>query len=253
LNVCDKPGATCQEDVFSVLLKSARILSAKSFESAPFTGVADVSGNALDGDADGVPEPAPTELPDFDKWLGPDNYFWSFKVGTGIDKTSPYLIKVEPGIDAQFVGKNDPWTMEFSKPLRIESVYGIGIEEKPTPAERKDNTPLCKSPFVNNDLKLGISKVTMSHCQFLDGTKQYYYPTIPSTVEDVNFNCFYPGVGPAVNGPGTEKQSAICSPKDTNNNCCKVSPETGKEFCCNGSVSSGDNNACVNALKKISP
>jgi hypothetical protein len=51
LPVCDKPGANCpqRQDTYALLVKAGRTFSLTSFESIPFSGAMDLSGNALDG------------------------------------------------------------------------------------------------------------------------------------------------------------------------------------------------------------
>ena len=73
---------------------------------------------------------------------------------------------------------------------------------------------------------------------------QYYFPIITSTVEDVHFNCFYPGKGPGSAGtviapadssvkanPST-KLSPACQSDGTD--CCEVITDVNKKTCCNG-------------------
>lgn len=250
LPVCDLPSANCKQDTYKLLVKAAQTFAANSFEAKPFTGAMDLSGNALDGNNDKKVDTAPTDPPVFDNWGKPDNYFWQFNIKDEIDNTPPYLIQIQPGVDAENVEANTPWTLLFSKRMRIASLYNIGVEEKPTPAERKDNIPLCKWPTVNLGDK---TLVTMGHCAFLQTIQQYYFPIVPSTVEDVNFNCFYPGMGP---GGDAEKQaqnpiSSECAPGSADNKCCPVDKITGKSLCCDGEVSDLNDTPekCINNLK----
>ena len=124
----------------------------------------------------------------------------------------------------------------------------ILIEEKPTPAERGDNIPLCKVPRVSfGDT---FTTTNMNHCPFLDAIKQYYFPSLDSKIEDVHFNCFYPGKGPDI--LAENKISPGCEADGTN--CCDVSSTFGSEsFCCNGVATDASSTICVNNLRSISP
>jgi hypothetical protein len=243
LPVCDVPGANCKSDSYQILIKAAKTL-AGSFESQPFTGVVDLAGNALDGNNDGVVQTATTTLPVFDKWKTPDNYYWTFKLNDQIDKTSPYLSQITPGVTAENVPKDAAWVINFSKRMRVEPLYGIGLEEYPSPA---DNIPLWKMPFVH----LNYQTVEMKHGPFLDKKNQFYMPVITSAVEDVNFNCFYPGIGPNDQKLGNNLDSKICDPSQPGNTCCGVKDLVGSEFCCNGQAIAAKDGAvkCVSNIK----
>lgn len=253
LPVCDNPSAgeaKCTQDTYKLLVKAAQTFNANSFEAKPFTGAMDLCGNALDSDPYKTVDIAPTNPPVFDNWQKPDNYFWQFNIKNVIDSTSPYLIQIQPGLSAANVLSDTPWTLLFSKRMRFNSLYNISVEEKPSPAERKDNIPLCK--WVTADLG-EKTLVTMGHCPFLQAIQQYYFPILPSAVEDVNFNCFYPAVGP---GGTAEKdsQNAIsseCAPGTPNNKCCVVDKATGKSLCCDGENLDIKNTPekCLKALK----
>jgi hypothetical protein len=80
LPVCDKPGADCTRDQYQVLLRAAKTISPNSFEAQPFSGVTDLSGNALDGNKNNIPNSATGTLPIFPNQKQPDNYFWSFSI-----------------------------------------------------------------------------------------------------------------------------------------------------------------------------
>lgn len=245
LPVCDKGGANCNQDNYEILLKAAATLSASTFEAQPFTGIMDISGNALDGNNDKRVSHATSTLPVFNNWKQPDNDFWSFVVKNEMDLTAPYLESVYPGLDAGNVTAKEKWEMAFSKRMRVEPMYNIGIEEKPTPAERGDNTPLCKVPLVFWGEN---TTTTMNHCAFLDGVKQYYFPSLDSSIEDTSFNCFYPGKGPDVTA--IEKVSLKC--EENGANCCDVISDINRSFCCNGSVASASSTICINSLRSIS-
>ncbi len=254
LPVCDKPGANCTLDNYEVLLKTADTFSSSSFQSVPLSGVADVAGNALDGDnriTNGKRSYAHVDsnLPvfgdpkKFDSQEQPDNYFWNFSVDDHIDASAPYLESVYPGLDAQNVGPDEDWTMTFTKRMRADSMYSINIGQDPP-----QNIPLCHMPRVSF---FATSTLTsMQHCPFLQGSRTYYFPIVNSDVEDVHFNCFYPGRGPnsQIQNGSLLKQSAMCEADGTN--CCAVtSSPQAQAFCCNGLTGISSTAQCINALR----
>ncbi len=249
LPVCDKAGATCDRDQYSMLLKAAQTFTATSFEAIPFSGLMDAAGNALDGNKNGKIEAAPVAGDVFVDQSKPDNFYWNFVITSQIDLTPPYLAKITPGIDAEYVAPDNDWTMLFSKRMRVDPMYNIGLEQYPN-----NFAPLCRVPRVdfNDD---GSTFTKMSHCPFAKNINQYYAPLLNSNIEDVHFNCFYPGKGPG----GAEevrkrlKSSAVCG--EDGKNCCAVSGVVaGKSYCCNGMVVQGITTEaqCITHLKNIS-
>ncbi len=247
LNVCDKPGAQCKQDDYDVLLKAARTFSNKSFDSIPFSGIMDVAGNALDGSAPygDKPQAATTTLPVYNNWKQPDNFWWNFTIKDELDLTSPYLRSVKPGVSDEYIAANAEWSMTFSKPMRIEPMYSIGIDEKPASLDKNGSPiPLCHTPRVDNSSGVGFTR--MDHCPFIDTARHYYYPLVDSQVEDVHFNCFYPGEGPKI-------KNTVCD-TDHPQFCCGATSTPGNQaFCCNGMTNQVDKNACLSALKADSP
>jgi hypothetical protein len=246
LPVCDTSGAACKQDTYQVLIKAARTFSGDAFESIPFSGAMDIAGNALDGNANGKVDQAPTVGAVFPDQQKPDNFSWSFIIKDIIDNTPPSLKQITPGLDAQFISPTDNWSMLFDKRMRADSLYSIGIDQKPI-----DPVPLCRAPraMFNSD---DTTQVDMIHCAFVKDKRVYYFPELTSDIEDVHYNCFYPGKGPG--GPDEVgrrlKQSSICDA--SGKNCCAVSSSTPNgAFCCNGIVSSKQNttNSCVQFLK----
>lgn len=243
LTVCDKPGATCNQDDYEFLLRAARTISNSTFEAQPFSGFMDVSGNALDGNKNKIVNVATTTLPVFNNWKQPDNDFWKFIIKDEIDLTSPYLTYVFPGLDAQFVVAYDPWDMVFSKRMRIDPMYDIAIEEKPI-----QTVPLCKVPRVY--FGATFTTTSMNHCPFLDAVRQEYYPVLDSRLQDVRFNCFYPGEGPGV--ISINKISPVCGADGSN--CCGVSTTSiNNSLCCNGDPQGPSTTVCVDQLRGSNP
>ncbi|TSC84625.1 MAG: Uncharacterized protein G01um101413_9 [Parcubacteria group bacterium Gr01-1014_13] len=244
LSVCDKPGANCSQDNYEVLLRAARTINASSFESLPLSGIADLAGNALDGNKNNTPNSAPISLPVFPNQKQPDNFFWGFKISDKIDSSTPFIQTILPGKDGENITRNQELSMVWSKRMRADSMYNIGIEEKPA-----HQVPIWKVPFTlfnpNN-----TSYTRINHGPFLDAIRQYYFPVVSSSVEDLHFNCFYPGKGPSRPvGAGT-----VVSPDcdDVNpQNCCQVISALNKSLCCNGAVGTVAS-ACLDYLRQNS-
>lgn len=245
LSVCDKPGASCTQDQYETVVKAGKTFSASSFESIPFSGAMDTAGNALDGNKNGKVEVIPSGASSFGDQQEPDNFYWKFTLKNEIDNTAPYLEQVTPGLDAENIAPNTPWTMLFSKRMRSDSLYQIALQEKPAQV-----TPICVAPRAsfNSD---NSTLVNMLHCSFIDTARHYYFPVVPSTVQDVNYNCFYPGKGP---GGASEvnkhlKESSVCG--KNGENCCATDAQ-GKTFCCNGLTDDQSKETCLKHLTSIS-
>lgn len=252
-DTCNATPPTPPHDIYELLLRAGKVRSTSSFDSMPFSGVMDMVGNAMDSQPYGTVNVAPNTGEVFlnsgtSAWESPDNYFWSFKVTDKIDLTAPYLIRVFPGLNAGGVPVDEPVAMLFSKRMRVDPLYDIEIKEKP-----EQIPPLCKWPRTD---ELHVS-ATINHCPFLngnrlDGKRQDYFPVITSAVEDVNFNCFYPGKGPK-NYAGSDLKSDDCTSTGT---CCDVASSTDRAFCCNGLVkdsTNGVNNGVNNCITELYP
>ncbi len=246
VNACGGDIFCLNEDEYTLLLKAAKTLGG-TFQSQPFSGVSDLASNALDGNKNGSAQTATTTLPVFNNWLVPDNNYWSFKINSEIDITAPYLVNITPAPDSDYVVKNQKWEMVFSKRMRVESLSSIDLIEFPTVSTpEKPWIPAYHKPYLNLDYQT----VTMEHPTFLDN--QFYMPVVSSTVEDAHFNCFYPGLGPDKTQATTPSRiSPTCDPTKPGNTCCET-VSGGKDFCCDGLVSAGNNftkDTCVEWIK----
>lgn len=240
---------TGERDDYQFLVRAANTYNATSFESVPFSGAADASGNALDGNSDGKVQNVPHTGQLFASktdggQLTFDNYFWKFTLKNEVDVAAPYIRQITPGPNAENVSANNELSLLFSKTMRVDPMYTIGIEEKPATGES-----LWHRPLVSRDNTF----VRIDHGPFLTESAHYYYPVIDSRVQDVHFNCFYPAKGPNTLLPASptnpSKASDICNADGTN--CCAVSAGSNA-FCCNGLINQQDKDACLNALKSAS-
>ncbi|MBP9695026.1 MAG: Ig-like domain-containing protein [Candidatus Magasanikbacteria bacterium] len=180
---------------------------ANSFAGVPLTGITDMAGNVLDGNGQigqttngiGLPEgkPAVSNNP---HTFSPgeqlaDNAFWNFSVGDNIDLRAPIISNVEPSVDAERVAGTAPVVITFSDRIWEQSLDNVLLEEHGL------DRPL---PFwfrIHSVVDNNRSVVTVDHREFgPNGEDAYYYPSIPSTVKNLNQNCLYPGRGPSSAG-----------------------------------------------------
>lgn len=258
LPVCDQEGAKCKQDKYSMIAKAGVTLNNSSFEAIPFSGLMDIAGNAMDANKDGKIDRVDDKAPVFPDWAKFDNYFWNFNISDELDVLAPYLNQITPGLDAEYIKANNEWSMLFSKRMRVDPMYDIpgDLTENPTPAERGDKIPLCGVPRVSFNLLDKTTLTNINHCPFLDGLRQYYYPIVTSKIQDVHFNCFYPGKGPGGEAEVNQKLkvSSVCGENDAN--CCAALKDpVEKAFCCNGLADENlsSKNLCNEQLIKISP
>ena len=162
-----------------------------------------------------------------------DNYYWKFTLEDKIDKTAPYLRSTKPGVSVGSVSTTEDIVAVFSKRMRVGSIYTIGITEHPA----------YKYPmWFRFEIDLPVSSTnhyttsTIKHGDFITsvlGATYYYIPQITSAVEDVNFNCFYPGLGPGSNVVGSI-QSTVCD--GTSTNCNSVTSSTKSNLYCDSAI-----------------
>ncbi len=242
LPVCDKPGATCQSDTYKFLVKAGQAYpgNPKSFDSIPFSGAMDLAGNALDSNQNGIVDAVTTTGQVFVEQAKADNFLAIFYINDKIDLTAPYIKQVTPGLDGENVRPDADVSLLFSKRMRVEPMYTIGLDEHPVSAEGT-----CRVPRVifNGD---GTTLVKLNHCPFVDEDNHFYFPSVDSQVQDVNFNCFFPGKGPI--GTDVNTNASFVCDEDHPTQCCPVTKESGSSFCCNGFTNKTSKETCFNAL-----
>lgn len=225
---------------YAALVRTAEVMpGGQPFEAKPFSGVMDVAGNALDGNKDGAYQKPPEKgktVKDINyfKHIGdkervvtpekiiyvPDNYGWDFKIKNDIDRTAPYLEKVEPGLDAGGVAQNADVRMNFSKLMWVGTLANIGLKEYPeamvTSSEGK-KVPVDFFYFPQSSLSEPKTITWIKHRKFgPNGFDYYYSPEIPGTVKSTNQNCLYPGYGPGFPGIVVTGESPKCELSDYN-------------------------------------
>lgn len=268
-NSCGQPMYCLPPAAHSILIRTANLISASSFEALPFSGVLDMSSNALDGDNDGLPDGKPA-MPGNFKVIGggedqADNYLWNFTVQDEIDRTAPYIVQVEPGLDQEDLPPNSPHIITFSKPMWMGTLSGIKLIERfYIPSNNIDVSPLWyhSRGEVNSNNQ---TVVNTSHREFgPNGEDAYYFTSIPSEVKSLNQNCVYPGRGP-YSASRSVGASPLCScTEDVNGNlscdqnCVNVNFAPTTDTGCLQTVSPGNllksNIAeCITTLEGLSP
>jgi hypothetical protein len=251
-------GKCDQRTPYQIILRSPST-TGNGFESViGQPGIRDTAGNALDGDKDNAVDGSvfstPVVFPS-----QPDHYYWQFNLEDRIDKTQPYIERISPTLNQEFVRASAIFEILFTKPMRVQSLYdGIGIEEKPTPSERGDNEPIGFVPTISVFNDGGLRDVFVQHEPFLEGRSQFYYPILTSKLEDSHFNCFYPGKGPGGGNDLTTQTIGTCY----GINCCNAtSSPANLDLCCNGVVGGQESptspfynttSSCVGRLKDLS-
>lgn len=222
---CGDPAIQNCFSPYTVLVRSSLTFNQNSFESIPFTGVADMAGNALDNGPSSTPDGIVNRRPSFAEnqahTIGavekvPDNYFWNFQISNEIDRTSPYIEQVSPNLDQESVAETATLTVQFSKRMQMYSFDNVDLQEHPRPADLVTNTPafrnlgdvwfLPRAEVVENK-----TKMSLSHREFgPQGTDFYYFPVVPSSVKSITQNCLYPGMGPFTDRPVAGDLSGQC-------------------------------------------
>ncbi len=218
LSVGCKP-KDCVDKTYAALIRTAQPLlpdAKTTFEALPFSGVMDVSGNALDGNNDGKYQKPPDKgkggnfqfIGDLERVVdiktqkvtyAPDNYGWDFNVKNWIDRVPPYVQTVLPGLDAGGVGKYEDVKIKFSKMMWMSTLDDVDLVEHPQ--AMAGNKEVSFYHYVSSEaVGKGENATTLTrigHREFgPNGVDYYYFPIIPHTVKSVNQNCLYPGYGP---------------------------------------------------------
>jgi hypothetical protein len=209
-------GGTCI-DSHNLLLRTANLISPSSFESIPGSGIMDMAGNALDGDADGRTDGKPTPLPDLRQIRLPpngvapyesqaDNHFWMFSVSNIIDDRVPYVEQMFPGIDEEGVPSEAPMKISFSMPMWYRTFGGVTLEEWWGANVQDDVEPIWY--MRNASSSETRTELFISHREFGPNDEDaYYFTGVSSTVRAINQDCLYPGRGPN----GNKNSSPVCN------------------------------------------
>ncbi len=196
----------------SILIRSAELMQTgqQTFDAKPFSGIADMAGNALDGNKNGKPDGRPAiknakEIGESEIKATTDNVVWNFNVLNNIDLSVPHIQEVTPDLDAQGVTGQSPVEILFSMPMQYSSLFkGLRIEEYPTIQDENGDEIVFWNTLIANevapDTGRSKTKATILHRDFSpNGEDLFYFVSASSTVKGINGNCLYPGRGPKTN------------------------------------------------------
>lgn len=230
---CPANDTNCTKPL-TVLARTAGLLdqAQNNFIAAPFSGLMDMAGNALDssaeGKGDGKLESQPgadwrhkPTLPLDEKTVGseeknPDNFWMDFLVRNYIDREAPYIRQVTPGIDNEGVASDVGIVAEFSRGMWLASLSaGTKLEEYPANTKSPvDSQPLDTLGYSSAALSSinGGTKLLLKGARNLgpNGLDLYYFTSVSSSVMSDNQNCLYPGRGP-LSAEKNVGPSPVCS------------------------------------------
>ncbi|MFB6181668.1 MAG: Mbov_0395 family pilin-like conjugal transfer protein [Candidatus Magasanikbacteria bacterium] len=225
---CVKGNKSCTQKL-TTLIRTAKLTNPNaSWQAQPFTGVVDMSGNALDGNRDGNRDQKPVAAKgNIDPWSGysnneksADNFFWSYGVMNKIDRRIPYIQRTQPVVDEDNIPGNTSLEIAFSMPMMYSSLTGIDLDEYSTSTAKKGGRPVIpgsgrqKLPAISFSIdakttSTGVSIpwnkspnttgtiATVNHREFgPNGMNLFYTTSVSTSVKGINQNCMYPGFGP---------------------------------------------------------
>jgi hypothetical protein len=263
----------CPLTPYQTLLRTATTISNDSFEAIPFTGIMDVSGNALDvvsvtggiNTRDGKPVSGGRTIGSTER--APDNYYWQFGVKDEIDTTAPFVHLITPSIDEEDVDERAELSLVFGKQMFYSTLVNLMVEESeidPADIPEGESAPdFWFAPRSNSVTTTVFGSELLTRTQFEhrvfgpNDLDLYYFTSIPSTVQSLNQNCMYPGRGPEpvgasnqcvyreVNGVVTVEEGCIDVQKLDSDN------DTGCGFT-GGDTTVSSTKACLDTLKVLS-
>lgn len=212
-----------QEEEIDLRVKAASLESPVSSDApaaanVPYTGVADLAGNALDGNDDGT---------------AGDDYSESFSVTNEIVSTPPGIETVSPSVLEPDVNLDQSVVVLWDTFMRASTLTNAYVSIVANPDH--EMSYVSRVATVDAD---GVdvassggtavgSAVTIVHGTFLESIEddpstspkneavsQLYYPILPDDIQSLYQNCFYPASGPGAS------ESSTCDGTANNPNCC---------------------------------
>ncbi|KKW32986.1 MAG: hypothetical protein UY77_C0008G0003 [Candidatus Uhrbacteria bacterium GW2011_GWA2_53_10] len=197
-----------------------------------YDGLTDAAGNSLDGNGDGEAT-GPAATPGPPPKLS-DTKSWSFNTNNNVDKRTPKIKLIAPGILEPLVDPSRPVEITFDMPMKTSSLTNTNVQLWPDPyyAFWFSVTPELIAPTLLSGgvprITWGLpdqslTKATIRHPPLVsteDGGHNYY-PVVTSNVKGINQFCLYPSVGPAIVPPGPPGSSCVGAPY-----CCDGNPST---------------------------
>jgi hypothetical protein len=217
---------SCNEEIFclpggqliSSTVSGATVGANPPQADAPYDGIVDMAGNALDGNGDGT---------------AGDDFTWNFTTSNSVNTLGPAIASISPNIEAEDVPLDQDIEMVFSDVLMSSSVSSENIFLSNKEAESGTSHEQWfrfDTDFLNasggeitssSEIPVG-TKVTIPHGTFLesvDGKSYSYGVEATERVRNQYQNCFAPAEGPT----------------DTGGSCLT---SASAPYCCNGVASS---------------
>lgn len=203
---CVPADAAVDMTPYEVLLRTAATVAPTSWEARPFTGIADMAGNALDSDPLGErnvrpPIEDPAVIGDGERV--PDNYVWSFEVENTIDTTVPYVRNIDPAVDAVQIRGEHTIDLTFSQRMALGTVGDelFLLEEGTIPAGEQLDPIGYVVRSVNQTADTGVeqtvSRLVPNRVLGPNNLDLFYFAGAGGAVKANNQQCLYPGRGPA--------------------------------------------------------
>ncbi len=221
-NSCGEPAFCLPTDATLV----TKILAAKLVGEGvalPGTGIMDMGGNSLDGNANDKAEgPGNINADADDKVAQIDNYFWDFLTGKTLDLTPPFLENVLPDNKTENIEDLQILiTANFNEDL---DAYSVDTEVELL-GKNSDESDFSRwyDPNMGEYLDAGgmiqplATQISISHGPFAEYDEAspmipIYAPVIKSEVKDTRMNCYSPtkdtggvaeSICSSIGGPGT--------------------------------------------------
>ncbi|MBT3419105.1 MAG: hypothetical protein HN429_02245 [Candidatus Magasanikbacteria bacterium] len=257
----------CVDD-YSALIRTADTQPENSFSAIPFSGVVDLSDNALDAGEIGVREGKPPVAGN-PRLIGeeedaPDNVLWQFRVRNEIDRTAPYVESVTPALDASGIRGDAPLRMTFNDAMWYRSLGAVNLHEYPFGVDGLEEPWFYLRAANVGEGENDKTVLRLEHREFGPGNRDlYYFTSVSSTVKNVTQNCLYPGQGPVVDVENRDAQgesSPTCVVGE-NENCVPVTLDPNTDTGCVQTTNPGqdginllqpDITTCIDFLENIS-
>lgn len=246
---------SCGEPAFCLPEKAAltgKVLAAKLLTGTtglPGTGIMDLAGNSLDGNANGKTEgPGKLDVAQDDA-AALDNFLWTFATGNVLDLTGPAVITLEPNNATGDLGNLETIIKAFfTEDLDADSVdteaelIGKESDGKDFKSWFDSNlgsivvTKMVDDKPVDMGEAVDMTQVAITHGPFSkynEGDKflPFYTPIMKSSIKDSRQNCFSPmKEDPVAKKPLKVDQSSCDKNNQAGKSCC---PGEGFDFSLN--------------------
>ncbi len=182
-----------------------------------YNGLTDAAGNSLDGNGDGAGDGPPG-----------DTATWAFKTNDNVDKRTPSIVRVAPGIREALVDPNRAVEITFNMPMKSSTLTNTNLQLWPDPyyafwfsvaSEGLD----ASGALAQGDTRVVSTRARVSHPSLVQQAEGgwNYYPVVTEEARGINQFCLFPSLGPA---------------RKTDEGSCSAS--LAAPYCCDGSASS---------------